>query len=136
MTSLTVLNTVCMLPSDPSRRELELHVWLQGARRRGRMSGPVAAPPPPAGAGRRRQGRCTRAEARAGAAGTGRPRGVPRPTSDWPPTAVLPLYPLHPPPDFAWTEADVPRKLAARPLARGHPLFCVETALKLLTWSW
>lgn len=38
--------------------------------------------------------------------------------------------------DFAWTEADLPRKLRRRPVPSSEPMLCVETALKLSCWSW
>ncbi|KAL4429984.1 hypothetical protein ABPG77_004354 [Micractinium sp. CCAP 211/92] len=67
MTSLVVLNTICVLPADPGFANHDLHAWMQ---------------------------------------------------------------------DFAWLEKDLPRKLMRRPLPAGEPMFCVETALKLLCWSW
>ncbi|PSC75484.1 alpha beta-hydrolase [Micractinium conductrix] len=67
MTSLAILNTWSVLPSDPGRRQRDLHVWLQ---------------------------------------------------------------------DFAWLEEDVARKVELRPIRHSEPLFCVETALKLLCFSW
>ena len=30
----------------------------------------------------------------------------------------------------------MPRKVAGRPVAPAEPLFCLETAIKLLAWSW
>ncbi|KAL4444077.1 hypothetical protein ABPG75_011814 [Micractinium tetrahymenae] len=67
MTSLVVLNTICVLPADPGLAHHDLHAWLQ---------------------------------------------------------------------DFAWLEKDLPHKLKRRPVPAEEPMFCVETALKLLCWSW
>jgi hypothetical protein len=40
------------------------------------------------------------------------------------------------PADFAWLESDLPAKLAQRPMPASEPMFCLETALKMLCWSW
>jgi hypothetical protein len=171
MSSLVVVNAISVLPSDPSRKQLELHAWLQGAPSRtvclavaaaGAVCRRKSAGQWPGCCGRRWRDRvldaclpAVQCNAKPACLQGKTQHACP---SAWfhPPHLVADVACPHPrphshcpctcgpfacpapccPADFAWMEADLPRKLAARPVLPSQPMFCVETALKMLAWSW